>query len=137
MGDLSCFFGFFFENQKKALTLEKKTLMVSIFVLHFLFSIQNVALRVSRKKIQKVSLRRVFFLVFLTNVYRSPSSTKLSLPRKIWGRTPAFRHYSFCKTSHYKCLTVSFISCISWGIFRTLSNPLISTTLSYSKLWHF
>ena len=96
------FFFFFFESRKKVLFSfwEKGS---DGFHLCVKLSIQNVVLRVSkRKNLQNVSLRGLFFLVFLTKrLSKCPSSPKPPLPWKISGCAPALRHYSFCKSPHF------------------------------------
>ena len=46
----------FFENKKSTLTLEKMALIVSILNTHIKFTIQNVVLRVLKKKTSKFLL---------------------------------------------------------------------------------
>ena len=63
------------------------------------------------EKTQKCSLERLFFnCVSPKCLSKWPTSTKLPLLWKISGCALAFRHYSFCKTLHLKCLTVLWIS---------------------------
>ena len=73
------------------------------------FSIQNVVLRVSRRK-NKVFQLGFFFLAFLTKyLSKCTRSTKISFHWKNCRWALALRHYSFCKTLHLKCLTVFWI----------------------------
>ena len=63
------------------------------------FYIQNVVLRVSKKRNSKKFPCGTFFsCVFFFD--------KISPTLKITCRLPAFRHYPFCKMLHLKCLTV-------------------------------
>ena len=95
----------FLRTEKGVLILQKSPNYVHLWVK---FSIQNVVLKVSRRKNS--------FPVFLTRcISKCPSSTKPSLLWKISGCTPALRHYSFCKTFHLKCLRVFFLNTsLSW-----------------------
>ena len=73
------------------------------------FFIQNVVLRVPRKKFQNVSLQGLFLVFLMKCLCKCPSSTKTLLPWNISGCAPALRRYSICKTLHLKCLTVFWI----------------------------
>ena len=67
-------------------------------------SIQNVVLRVSRrKKLQNVSLQDLFFLCFWENVYRSALPLPPLLPWKNSGCIPPITHYPFRETLHLIC----------------------------------
>ena len=73
------------------------------------FSIQNIVLRVSRRKISKTFSCEASFFVFLMNrLLACPSFTSptLSALKRFWLHAPAPRHCSFCRTPHLKCLTV-------------------------------
>ena len=72
----------FFENQKKCLVFGKK----GPDCLHpwLKFSIQNVVLRLSRRKNSKMFPREAFFLLFLTKcLSKFPNSTKTPLHQNI------------------------------------------------------
>ena len=105
-----------FENQKRCSDFGNKSL--DCFNLWVRFSIQNVVLRVSRKKNPKCfpegSLFLVFFICFLVffvfltcfgNVYQSALVSQTILPPSPTPYPQIF-YYSFCKTLHLKCLTV-------------------------------
>ena len=100
----------FFENRKKCPDFWKKG--PDCVYLWVKFSIQNVVLRVSRRKNSKMfpcgaSFSGVFDEIFIEvpKFHKSPPP----LPWKISGCAPAPKHYSFCKTLHLKCLTVFWI----------------------------
>ena len=74
------------------------------------FFIQNLVVRVSSRKKNKMFPCGAFFLVFLRKcLFKYPSSTKPLLPWKMSRCLPAPSHYSFCKTLHLKYLTVFWI----------------------------
>ena len=79
--------------------------------LRFKLSIQNVVLRVSRRKNYQMLPCGPFFLVLLTKcLSKYLNSIKApSLPLNVYGCTPALRYYSFCKMLHFQCLTVFWI----------------------------
>ena len=77
----------FFENQKSALILGKK----GPDSVHFWvkYSIQNIVVRVSRRKNSKIYPVGPFFLVFLTKfLSKCTNCAKPSLPWKISGYAP-------------------------------------------------
>ena len=118
----------FFKIEESALIFEKKYPdRVHLWVKS---SIQNVVLRVSRRKSAKCSPAGPFFLVLFTKcLSKCPSSTKHLLPGKISGWVPTLRHYSFCKTLHLKCLTVFWI-CLSLQLLSNLYSDLMLCTAS-------
>ena len=84
--------------------------------LPFKFSIQNIVLRVSRRKSSKMfSLWGLFFCFFFDEIYIVPYFYKL-------GYAPTLRDYFLCKTLHLKCLTVFWIQvCLdNWSVICTL-----------------
>ena len=98
----------FFKNKKRALILEKKAQIVSIFGLNFPFKIKFW--KCLGEKTPKCFPVGPFFLVFLTNclsVYCS--STKPPQPWKFSSCVPALRQCFFCKRLHLKYLTVVWI----------------------------
>ena len=76
------------------------------------FSIQNAVLIVSGRETPKCFPFGPHFFCCWQNVYWSALGPHPPLPWKISGCAPAFRHYSFCKMLHHKCLTVFWI-CLS------------------------
>ena len=106
-----------FENQKRCFDFWKNgPECVHLWVK---FSIQNVALRVSRRKNSKMFPCGVFFLVLLMKcLFKCPSSLNLSPPpplppycqEKNSACAPAFRHYFFCKMLHVKWVFVPIIT---------------------------
>ena len=88
-----------FENRKKCPDFGKKG--PDCIHVGVKFSIQNINLRVSRRKNSKIF---PFFLVLLMKCLSKcpkPPSPALKL---FWFRICT--HYSFCKTLNLKCLTV-------------------------------
>ena len=89
-GGLPCLF----ENLKKCPDFGKKG--PDCLHLWLKFSIQNVALRVLRKKIiQNFSLQGFLFLFLTKCLSKSPNSTKPPMPYKISGCAPGF----FCSSA--------------------------------------
>ena len=88
------------------LKIEKRVLIfvpdsVHLWIKYF---IQNVVLRGStKKKLQNVSLRSLFFQIFDEVSIELP---QFLLPRKLCSWATTLRHYSFFRTLHLKCLTV-------------------------------
>ena len=86
-GEASLFL-FFFENRKKYFDFGK----IGFDCVHLWvkFSIQNVVLRVSRRKSSKSFFVGPFLHMFLTKcLSKCPNSMKPSLPGKIFGCAPA------------------------------------------------
>ena len=78
------------------------------------FPIQNVSLKVSRRKRYKMFLCwAIFSCDFLTKCLpKCPSSTKSPRPWKIPGCTPTLRHYSLWKTLHlWQCSECICLNC--------------------------
>ena len=63
------------------------------------------------KKPHFFSFWSLFFWCFWRNLFWNALVPQISapFPWKVSGCAPAFRHYSFCKMIHLKCLTVFWI----------------------------
>ena len=80
------------------------------------FSIQNIVLRVSRRKHSTIFPCVTLFpcLFFNEGFFQSSLVPQNHLPKKIFGCAPGFINYFFCKTLHLKSLTVFSIPlCLS------------------------
>ena len=85
----------FLKIKKSALILKKKTLLVSIFQLNFLFKI-----RVSRRKNSKMFYCGSFLLVFLTKcLSKCTSSAKPPQPCKVSGCAPCSQALFFLQNA--------------------------------------
>ena len=112
-----------FENQKKCPDFGKKSPDCVCFWLKF--PIQNIVLRVSRRKNSNIFLFGTLFSWFFDVIFIKvilfhkhshlptpnlpPTPPPPLLPWKGSGYAPALIYYSFCKTLHLKCLTVFWI----------------------------
>ena len=121
----------FFENWKRC----RDCVHLSVKI-----CIQNVILRVSRRKNSKMFSCEFWFLVFSAKcLSKCPCFTKLFLLWKVSGCLSALTHHSFCKTHHLKCLTIFWIHpCLDncSVVFTVTVTPRYVQHQTNSKFWH-